>query len=134
MPAFSADIGPTLDALRDAGESMREHLAGANLSGQTLHTLETALEEIITNTIKYGFASTAAPRIRAEVDLTPEGVELRIADNGAAFDPTQAPAPAPAESIEAMPVGGLGLHLVRQMAREFRYERRGDWNHVTIRA
>ena len=55
----------------------------------------------------------------AEVELArvPDGVELRYADRGAEFDPTLAPAPDITAPLEERSIGGLGIHLMRQIMR-----------------
>jgi anti-sigma regulatory factor (Ser/Thr protein kinase) len=57
---------------------------------------------------------------------------LLIEDNGAAFDPTEAPDPEVNRSLEDMPIGGLGIHLVRELTDGFDYQRINDCNQVRV--
>ena len=57
----------------------------------------------------------------------------RIEDNGRQFDPTRAPPPAPARSLEEAKVGDVGIHLMRSFASDMDYERRAGRNRLTLR-
>jgi anti-sigma regulatory factor (Ser/Thr protein kinase) len=53
---------------------------------------------------------------------------LTIADDGSPFNPLDRGQPDTDLPIEEREVGGLGVHLVRKMVDEFRYERLDDLN------
>ena len=91
------------------------------------------VEELLTNLLKYGYAAEAA-RGRAEIALRREGdhVVLEFADDGRPFDPVAAPPPDLDLPLDERPVGGLGLHLVRSLVEEARYERVGARNRTTL--
>src|SRR5262249_34922652 len=57
----------------------------------------------------------------------------RVEDNGRQFDPTRAPPPAPAASLEEAKVGEVGIHLMRSFANGMDYERRDGRNRLTLR-
>ena len=91
-----------------------------------------ALEELVLNVINYGFEGEAG---RIDIDISSEAgaVTIGIADNGKAFDPTHdARQPDVHAGLEERPIGGLGVHLVKQMMDEFRYAREDGRNVVTI--
>jgi anti-sigma regulatory factor (Ser/Thr protein kinase) len=95
--------------------------------------LDLALEELFVNSVRHGGCDgiEEAVEIRLRVDGT--SVLVEFSDRGVPFDPTSAPPPnldAPAE--ERRP-GGLGIHLVRQMMRDFKYRREGDRNQISMR-
>ena len=63
----------------------------------------------------------------------PEGLLMRFSDNGTAFDPTQeAPAVDVQASVESRKIGGLGIFMVRKMSKSLVYERRGEWNVLSV--
>jgi anti-sigma regulatory factor (Ser/Thr protein kinase) len=92
------------------------------------------LEELLTNLSRYGYPSQYEPAGVAEVTLELEGNQLTIefGDNGQAFDPLVRTAPNLDESVENRPAGGLGLHIVRQLADEAHYARRSGRNVVRL--
>src|SRR5271163_4374141 len=89
------------------------------------------LEELITNLTKYGYRDRPECG-RAEIVLALDGsrLEIEFIDDGCAFDPFAAPPPNLEEPLETRTPGGLGLHILRSLTDEARYERR-DGNNVT---
>jgi len=89
------------------------------------------LEELLTNLIKYGYPNRSE-RGQAEIVLGLDGsrLEIEFIDDGCAFDPLAAPLPNPDEPLEARPIGGLGIHLLRSLTNEVHYERRNE-NNIT---
>ena len=55
-----------------------------------------------------------------------------MSDNGAAFDPLSVPAPDLTTSLDERAVGGLGLHLVRNLMDRVSYSRAGERNQLTL--
>ena len=95
--------------------------------------LNLALEELFVNAVRHGGCKglPAAVSIR----LQPDGGDVLVeyADRGAPFDPADAPTPDLDLPLAERSAGGLGLHFVRQVARQFEYHRVGEWNRITMR-
>lgn len=63
----------------------------------------------------------------------PEGLLMRFADNGTAFDPTRdMPEVDITASAAERRIGGLGIFMVRKMSKTLAYERRDGWNVLTV--
>ena len=91
------------------------------------------LEELITNLMKYGYPDRAESG-RAEIVLALNGsrLEIEFIDDGCEFDPFAGPTPNLDGALEERPVGGLGLHILRSLTDEARYERRNDTNVIRL--
>jgi len=91
------------------------------------------LEELLTNLMKYGYPDRAEPG-QAEIMLELNGsrLEIEFIDDGCAFDPFAVAPPNLDEPLEARPVGGLGLHILRSMTDDSRYERRNETNVIRL--
>ena len=75
-----------------------------------------------------GQVERQAHEIAVELSLVDAALLIaEVRDDGAAFDPRQAAAPAFDGSI-----GGLGIHFVRKLMDRVDYARVGDHNVVTI--
>lgn len=97
---------------------------------------ETALEELLTNSVVHGGAGSAnQPFIWLGAAVEAGVLKLRFEDACATFDPlpfvevalqrTQNP-------MEQRPVGGLGLLMVYRLADEFRYVRENGRNCIDL--
>jgi anti-sigma regulatory factor (Ser/Thr protein kinase) len=92
-----------------------------------------ALEELLTNLVKFGY-DPGAPVGSAEVALSIAGDLLIIvfADDGRAFNPLAAPPPSFEGGTEGRPIGGLGIHMLRAFATTADYARQGGRNRLTL--
>jgi len=106
--------------------------AERRVSESVAFRINLALEELLTNTIKYGYADQRAHEIVIELQQSGDSVTVEIVDDGKPFDLTQAPTPDLDAPIEQRAIGGLGLHFVRTMMDEVRYCRDGSRNRVTL--
>ncbi len=91
-----------------------------------------ALEELWLNVVNHGHDGGFH---EVEIGLTSEAeaVTIEITDDGKPFDPlNDAPTPDVMGPLNDRTVGGLGIHLVRTMMDEMRYQREGDRNHLTL--
>ena len=70
--------------------------------------------------------------IRLQFEISSKWAELTVEDDGPAFDPLDRAAPKQPASLEDAPIGGLGIHLVRQTAEHCRYERLDQSNRMTV--
>ena len=94
--------------------------------------IELALEELWVNIVNHG----SPPAGRIELECRPAGLTgltVSLKDQGPPFDPfTEAPEPDLTAAVAERPVGGLGLHLVKTLARDCRYRRLKGHNLVEI--
>jgi anti-anti-sigma factor len=123
----------------DAGEVARVGAAftafaqAHALPAPVRRSVSIALDELLHNTISYGFAGGAARgEVTIEVELRPDRVAVTLTDDGGPFDPFDLATPDTAVPVEERPIGGLGIHLVRRMMDEVGYRRRADRNVVTL--
>ena len=119
-------------ALMRTIEGMSEFLNRQSCGPQTLYQAQLAAEEIGTNIIKYGFADELEHGITLRVECLADCFRLQILDDGQPFDARQVPEPDLEQNLEDRQPGGLGISLVRRMARRMDYERRNGANVLTI--
>ena len=100
---------------------------------ETVYATNVALEEVLSNVIRHAFEDRALHEISLQVRVSENGVELRFVDDGRQFDPLSAPAVDIRAPLEERTVGGLGIHLLRSLVSEIRYERSGGRNHLQLR-
>jgi anti-sigma regulatory factor (Ser/Thr protein kinase) len=110
-----------------------ERLAQQGMSSDVSFAVQLCLEEAVANIIMYGAARNDRLEIAVELERNGSTLVARIEDNGRQFDPTRAPPPAVATSLEQAKVGDLGIHLMRSFASDMDYERRDGRNRLTLR-
>jgi len=125
-----ADLG----AVDGANLRLEEFLGAAGVDGDLAYAAVLALEEIVTNVIKYAYPDGEAGthEVEVEADFLPGSLRLRIADDGREFDPLSAPPPPLDAPVEDRPVGGLGIHLLRNLTDHLEYARTEGRNVLTL--
>ena len=91
-----------------------------------------ALEEAVVNVMEYAYPVGKSGQVLVEADMLPDQVVFTVTDSGIPFDPTAQAEPDIALSVEDRSIGGLGIHLVRHIMDEIKYERKDDKNILTL--
>ena len=91
-----------------------------------------AVDELVTNTIGYGYDDGGEHSIDVVLHIEGDTLTVEIADDGRAFDPLQAPEPDLGASVEDRARGGLGIYLVRKTMDGVTYRRQDGRNVVTL--
>ena len=75
-----------------------------------------AVDEIVTNVIEHGYAGRDG-KVEVELEAAPDGdgVIVRVRDACPPFDPTVVPTPDTAAPLDERPLGGMGVHLSREL-------------------
>lgn len=107
--------------VRDFGRENR-------LSEDLVWEIRLVLEEILTNIISYGYEDRADHVIRVVIVNAEQDITLRICDDARPFNPLEQPGPDLEIPMEDRKIGGLGIHLVRELMDEIEYRREDDGN------
>ncbi len=102
------------------------------LPGGVRRSVNVALDELLANGISHGMAGRDAGWVTVEVELSQERVIVTITDDAPPFDPFSQPAPDTTLSVDERAIGGLGIHLVRQLMDQVSYQRRDERNVVVL--
>jgi anti-sigma regulatory factor (Ser/Thr protein kinase) len=130
--SLSQTIGNTLNSLPPLTTAVNRFMEEHAIPHEAIFRVDLAIEEIVTNIIKYGYDDTAAHAITVNLDLLPDTIRLQLKDDGHSFDPLQTPEPNIHVPLDQRKVGGLGLHLVREMVDRIVYRREHDANILEI--
>ena len=104
-----------------------------DIGGRLRYHLLVSIEEILTNIIKYGFDEEGIHPIHVTFRHNQGQIEMEFEDRGREFNPLEIEEPDLDTPIENRQLGGLGIHLVRQMMDEAKYRREGDKNILMLR-
>ncbi len=99
---------------------------------KSLFQLQVALDEIVSNVIKYAWPDGGAHDIEIRITARDDGLEVEIIDDGRMFDPRDAPKrDKPLPSQRPQP-GGVGVQMTKQLVDRIDYARIGNRNHTTL--
>ena len=124
--------------------TLAEWVDSLELPAEMNMQIQLALEEAVSNVMLYAypekagqvlveFAKTTTNDQRPTTyDQRPTTIVFTITDSGIPFDPTQQAEADTSLSAEERQIGGLGIHLVRQIMDEVRYERFEEKNILTL--
>jgi phosphoserine phosphatase RsbU/P len=111
--------------------SIEDRLRAAGIDEGRGHDAQVIVEELVCNVMDHG-ATAGVDTLRLGMTIDGACVTLDIRDNGPAYDPLARPAPDLDADIDERPIGGLGIHLVRELAQDARYQREPGWNRVRV--
>jgi serine/threonine-protein kinase RsbW len=103
------------------------------LSSKTLFELNLILEEVVANVISYAYGDNQRHEIAVRADLRDGELVIEVEDDGRPFNPLQSPPPDLERPLERRKVGGLGLHLVRELTSSIEYNRKEEKNHLVMK-
>lgn len=104
-----------------------------SLTAEIVQQLNLALDELVTNTINYGYAEEGTGTIEVKIERNGSSIEVTLADTGRPFNPFSADEPDTDADIDDRPIGGLGVFLVRSIIDDCRYAHEAGRNVVRLR-
>jgi anti-sigma regulatory factor (Ser/Thr protein kinase) len=91
-----------------------------------------AVDESVTNVIVHGYRGKPGI-VEVEVRLVAGALIIQLRDHAPPFDPTSVPRPDLDLPLERRPLGGMGVHLTRELTDEATYGRPEGWgNELTL--
>lgn len=131
--ALEVRVRNSLDELARLAEQVEEFCDAQGIGPGIAYNLNLAFDELITNTISYGYDDHAVHEIVVRLAVANDTVEAEIIDDGRAFDPLSREDPDVNADLDDRQIGGLGIFFVKQFMDEVAYRREGDYNVVALR-
>ena len=91
-----------------------------------------ALEEIVSNVMLYAYPHDKSGQVFVEFTRDKQSVTFTVSDSGIPFDPTKKDEVDITLTAEERAIGGLGIHLVRQLMDKISYSREEEKNVLTL--
>ena len=121
-----------LQEIGGAAEKVEAFCEEKELSPEIAYAVNLSIDEILTNTISYGYKDEESHRIEIVLRLEADSLVVVIRDDSAPFDLSATPEADIEASLDEREVGGLGLFLVHQMMDKVEYEHVEGRNVVTL--
>lgn len=122
LPPETESVTRLLDALEAFAEQHDIPMAA-------MARLNILVDELAANVVMHAKGAT---HFEAGLHHAPGLLTFTLADDGAPFDPLSQAAPDTAAPMEEREIGGLGIHLVRQMAGSVAYRHEAGRNILTL--
>lgn len=128
LPASIDQLSAVNELLQKSFQGRLEHM---------LFKTELIVEELLANICSYAYAGADGGKAYfacGEVNFDGKNcIMLQITDEGEAYDPfLNSVTPDLNASVEDRPIGGLGLHLVKEIASHYAYIRIDNKNQTQI--
>lgn len=91
-----------------------------------------AIEEAVVNVMNYAYPEGAVGTVDVEANTDDGCLIFTIIDRGKPFDPTVYKKVDVNLPVEERPIGGLGIHLIRQLTDTVSYNRSDGKNILTL--
>jgi serine/threonine-protein kinase RsbW len=124
---FPLAVGPYAEAEPEIDAFLTEQ----GVDGRPAFVSRMVIEEIVRNLIEHTPPYAVDERIAVDLAVSGDAVTVTITDTRPSFDPAWAPELDVTAPLEERRPGGMGVHLVRSLTDELRYERIGERNRLT---
>ena len=129
---FDIDIRNELPEIKRVTEAFEEYAEKVGIPTPITMKVNLVFDELLNNIISYGYPESGEHKISIRVEKSPDRLLIVVEDHGVPFNPfTQADVDTDL-SVDDREIGGLGIHLVKNVMDEFSYERHLDTNVVTL--
>ena len=99
---------------------------------KAIHDVQLALDEIVTNTIEYGYEDDDKHLIDIKFTFNKESLQIIIIDDANPYNILDKENPETSLSLEDKPIGGLGIYLVKHLMTNIDYDYRDGKNHILL--
>ncbi len=89
-------------------------------------------DDLLNNVISYAFPDDDAHEIEIRTELAINRLTVTISDDGIPFNPLGAGTPDTGLPLDKRALGGLGIHLIRNLVDDMSYQRRVERNVLTL--
>ena len=127
------EIENRLDAMIPCLERVEAYLKQQGVELENRLSIGLCLEEILINTIRYGYPKERTGKIHIALHASREALHLEITDDAVPFNPLEASASNAQTPLAERPIGGLGIPLLHHFCDEIRYAHLAQGNRITLK-
>ena len=97
-----------------------------------IHKICIVIDELLSNIISYAYQDKKEHIVDINIKLNGERLEIKITDDGFPFNPLAMLPPDTKLGLEERELGGLGIHLVKNIMDEYQYKRLKGENIIVL--
>ena len=121
---------------RDQVDTVRkffdEYSKENKLTEKTVHDIQMALDELLTNIVNYGYEDSDEHKIDVRFGINDDAVRVEIIDDSKPYNILEQENPDISLSVEDKPIGGLGIFLIKKLMSNVDYYTKEGKNHLVM--
>ena len=102
------------------------------LTEKTVHDIQMALDELLTNIVNYGYEDSDEHKIDVRFGSNDDAVRVEIIDDSKPYNILEQENPDISLSVEDKPIGGLGIFLIKKLMSNVDYYTKEGKNHLVM--
>ena len=102
------------------------------LTEKTVHDIQMALDELLTNIVKYGYEDKDEHKIDVHFGINNDVVNVEIVDDSIPYNILDQENPDISLSVDDKPIGGLGIFLIKKLMSNVDYYTENGKNHLVM--
>lgn len=130
--SLTIQVFNAIEAIEPASRTAQDWLRQRGLPPNVCYLVNLVIEELVTNCIKHAYDDASRHMIEFVLSIAEQTLTIIAVDDGREFDPSRIPSPDISQPLSQRPIGGLGIHLLREMTDSMSYERRNGKNRLTL--
>ena len=130
---MSLTLKNDLSAIERMSQLLAEFGDRWHLPTKPLLDLNLAVEEVVANVISHGYEDHHEHQIAITISLEEAEMTVEVEDDGRPFNPLEFPEPDLTRPLEERSLGGLGIHLIRNLTDRLDYRRQQGKNLLVMK-
>ena len=119
-------------SLAEIAEFVRFSVNDSTLSAADLFSLETAVDEAVSNIIEHAYEGEGKGTIRCQVKTSEKSVNIILEDHGKTFDPSKVHCPNLNSDLKHRPNHGLGYYMMCRLVDDVKFDFNAKRNRLIL--
>ena len=135
MSLLMVSVSNDINAIGGINDQFNAFAERCGVPAAVQRRMNVCLDDLLNNIVSYGYCDEEVDdehEIELHFRLLDSELVVTIVDDGKPFNPFGNEPPDTCLSVEERPIGGLGVHLVKNFMDKVHYERHGENNVVTL--
>ena len=132
LESWSVEMANKLEEIQDVISGFEKYAGGIGLPELFINSLNMVFDELLANIVSYGYKDDKDHRILIKLEYSEGRLVLNIEDDGIPFNPFAQASVDTTLGLEERDIGGLGIHLVKNIMDETDYQRQSGKNIITL--
>ena len=121
---YKFELKNKISELKALNQHLNNWAKDTNLTANSILRINICLDELFTNIVSYGFEDDLEHTIKFTLNAESNLLTINIEDDGIPFNPLEKVDPEFPENVDSAVIGGLGIHIIKKLMDNVRYERK----------